>query len=78
MSNGYDWIQSEKIDNWYVMSGISKHSSDGSWCAWAKRTAMVSRDGPLYEPGEVHAEFGESRKEAISNLFKNDLYNSDA
>ena len=65
MSTTYNWIQSEKINGFYVMSGISKHSKAGSWCAWAKKTPMIGREGPLYESGEVFVEFGSDRQEAI-------------
>lgn len=73
MSYKWRWIQSEKINGWYIMSGMG---ATGGWWAWGKRTPIISRDGPLDEP-DLYAEFGESRKESISRLFKSDLDNLD-
>ena len=68
------WIQSEKIDGWYVMSGQAEIS--GNWTAWARQTPLNHRD-PLSEVAEgngvVYLEYGANRQEAIDNLVKNDI-----
>ena len=66
----WEWLWREKINDWHVMSGQSRHT--GSWAAWAKRTPLLERD-PLSEPGDVYFERGQSRQEAIDRLTASDL-----
>lgn len=66
----WKWLWRERINDWHVMSGQSRHTE--SWAAWAKRTPLVERD-PLSEPGDVYFERGQSRQEAIDRLTASDL-----
>lgn len=68
--SAWEWLWSEKINGWYVMSGQSRHT--GRWAAWAKKTPLIKRD-PLGEPGDVYFEGGISRQNALDRLTASDL-----
>jgi hypothetical protein len=67
MQTSYRFIQSEKLNGWNCMSGMSEISS--RWTAWAKAGTMKAIC-PINEPGEVYFEFGVSRDQAIERLLK--------